>query len=158
VSVAEVGAVWLHVVATVVLIGYYTVLGFLVLPVLRRTVAVGDLCESIAAVERRALPVLVGSVIVFLATGVYLMGIDPKYGGVGNVTGSTWATLFLVKHLLVVGFVGLGLFVDAIIVRGGTATDPEGQAAVVRRVSLACQAMALLGAVILLVTAAAQAS
>jgi uncharacterized membrane protein len=158
VSVAEAGAVWFHVVATVVLIGYYAILGFFVLPVLRRTVAIDTLCESIAAVERRALPVMIGSVVVFLATGIYLMGIDSRYGGVGNITGSTWSTLFLIKHLLVVGLVGLGLVVDALIVRASTAAEAGAQAGGVRRVTLACQAMALLGAVILLLTAAAQAS
>ena len=157
-DMVQVGAVWLHLFATVAMLGYYGILGFLLLPVFRRTVAIGDLFASIAAVERRTLPVMIGSLVTFLATGVYLMGVDPRYEGVGNVTGSAWASLFLVKHVVVIGFVGLGLLVDALIVRGSLLSEPEAQATAVRRISLACQVTALLGAVILLLTAAGQAS
>jgi uncharacterized membrane protein len=150
------GAHWLHLVATVALIGYYAALALLVLPAFQRSLPEHELGEAIAAVERRALPVLVGSVAVFIATGVYLMGADDRYGGVGNVSDS-WASLLLVKHLVVVGMIGLGLWVDSLIVRGVAAPDATDRPAAVRRLVRATQATTLAGAVVLLLTAAAQA-
>lgn len=151
-----VGAVWLHLLATVTLIGYYAILGLLVLPLLRRIADGRELAESLATLERRALPLLVGSVAVFIATGVYLMGSDTRYGGVGSI-GSTWASVLLLKHLVVALMVGLGLYIDAVIVRAAAA-EVADRAIAVRRLTLATGAMTVLGAVVLLLTAVAQAS
>ena len=156
-DLVHVGATWLHLIATVALLGYYAIVGLLAIPVLARAVPARELGEAIAGIERRAFPVIIGSLAVFLATGVYLMGADPEYGGVGNVTGSTWATLFLVKHLVVLGMVGIGLYIDALIVRRFGLVEAADQAAV-RRLEVAAGVMTLLGAVVLLLTAAGQAS
>jgi uncharacterized membrane protein len=158
VDLVPVGATWLHLVATVAMLGYYAIAGLLVLPVLRRTVPGRELGETIAGVERRALPVIIGSLVIFLATGVYLMGVDARYGGVGNVTGSTWATLFLVKHLVVAVMVGLGVYFDALVVRGIAPPEATPQTAAARRLTVVAGVMTLLGAFVLLLTAAAQAS
>jgi uncharacterized membrane protein len=87
-DVVQVGATWLHLLATVTLLGYYAILGAVVLPSIRGVVARPELGEAIAAMERRATPLIVGSLVVFLATGVYLMVTDSRYEGVGNVSGS----------------------------------------------------------------------
>ena len=155
---APVGATWLHLMATVAMLGYYAIVGLLVLPVLRRIVPGQDLGETIAGIKRRALPVIIGSLVVFLATGVYLMGADARYGGVGNVTGSTWATVFLVKHLVVAVMVGLGVYFDALVVRQIAPAEATAQTASVGRLMIVAGVMTLLGAVVLLLTAAAQAS
>ena len=158
-DLVQVGATWLHLVATVALIGYYAILGLLVLPVLRTTVPAREVAASVAALEGRALPVIFGSLAVFLATGVYLMVNDARYGGLGDVTGSTWATLFLVKHVVVLAMVGLGRLHRR---PGGSAIRGPGEAidrpAPVQRLEVAAGVMTLLGAVVLLLTAAAQAS
>lgn len=153
-----VGATWLHLIATVAMLGYYAIVGLLVLPVLRRIGPGRELGETIAGIERRALPVIIGALAVFLATGVYLMGADPRYGGVGNVTGSTWATLFLAKHLVVGVMVGLGVYFDTLVVRRIAPPEATAQAAAVRSLTVVAGVMTLLGAVVLLLTAAAQAS
>ena len=101
---------------------------------------------------------IIASLIVFLATGVYLMGADARYGGVGNVTGSTWATVFLVKHLVVAVMVGLGVYFDALVVRQIAPAEATAQTASVGRLMIVAGVMTLLGAVVLLLTAAAQAS
>jgi len=152
---ANVSATWLHLVATVAMLGYYAILGLIVLPVIRRTVAPRELGESIAAVERRATPVIVGSLIVFLATGVYLMVTSSRYGGVGDL-GSPWATIFLIKHLVVGAMVALGVYIDALVVRGFADPGSPGQPAAVRRLELAAVLVTILGAVVLLLTAAGQ--
>lgn len=156
-DLVNVGATWLHLIATVALLGYYGIVGLLVVPVLWRIVPARELGVSIASVERRAFPVIIGSLAVFLATGVYLMGVDPQYGGVGDVSGSAWATLFLVKHLVVLGMVGVGVYIDALIVRRFALPEATDHAAV-RRLEVAAGFMTALGAVVLLLTAAGQAS
>ena len=157
-DLVQVGATWLHLIATVAMLGYYAIVGLLVLPVLRRIVPGRELGDSIAAIERRALPLIIGSLAVFLATGVYLMGADARYGGVGDVTGSAWATLFLAKHLVVGVMVGLGVYIDALIVRRIAPPEATDQTAAARTLAVVAGVMTLLGAVVLLLTAAAQAS
>jgi uncharacterized membrane protein len=154
----QVGATWLHLIATVAMLGYYAIVGLLVLPILRRTVPGRGLGETIAGIERRAVPVIIGALAIFLATGVYLMGADARYGGVGNVTGSTWATLFLVKHLLVGVMVGLGVYFDALVVRRSAPPEATVESTEVTKLTVVAGVMTMLGAVVLLLTAAAQAS
>jgi uncharacterized membrane protein len=156
-DLAQVGATWLHLLATVAMIGYYAILGLVILPAIRGLVPAPALGESIAAIERRATPVIIGSLAIFLATGVFLMTTDPRYGGVGNVAGSTWSTLFLVKHVVVLVMVGVGVYVDALVVRRFAAAETPDPSAV-RLLVLSCGLMTLLGAVVLFLTAAAQGS
>lgn len=157
-DLAQVGATWLHLLATVAMIGYYAILGLVVLPAMRSLVPARELGESIVAIERRATPAIVGSLVIFLATGVYLMTTDPRYGGVGNVTGSAWATLFLIKHIVVLVMVGVGVYIDALVVRRFAANGAPNDPAAIRLLVMSSGVMTLLGAVVLFLTAAAQAS
>jgi len=155
-DLVHVGATWLHLMATVVTVGYYALLGRLVLPVLRRLVPEAELGDALAEVERHAIPVLVASLAIFLATGVYLMGVDPQYAGAGRISGS-WATLLLIKHGVVAVMVGVGVYLDALIMR--RPSDEAGyQARTMRRIGIAVWIMTVLGVIIVLLTAAAQAS
>jgi uncharacterized membrane protein len=156
-DLVQVGARWLHLVATVAMIGYYAVLGVLVLPALRQAGSARALGETIAAMERRALPIIVGSLVAFLATGVYLMGADTRYSGVGEITDS-WSTLLLVKHVVVAVMVALGVYIDAIIVRRLAPPDAPDQDAAARWLMVLAGAMTGLGLLVLYLTAAAQAS
>jgi len=151
------GAVWAHLTATVILVGYFAVLTLMVLPVLTRVLSGAQLGTTVAAIERRALPALLASLGVFLATGIYLMGADARYGGVGSI-GSTWATVVLVKHGVVVGMLVLGAYVDALAVRAGSSAKDVGRATAVRRFTLGSAVLTLLGLLVLLLTAVAQSS
>ena len=158
----DVGATWLHAIAMVVVLGYYVVLARLVIPVLRRSgdgpglgAAVGDL---VADIEGRALPLLVGAVIVFTATGGYLMIEDSRYAGLGDVTASTWTTLILVKHVVVVAMVVLGVILDAVASKPRFADDGGTDPRWLGRVQRLADGIWLLGTVVLLLTAAAQVS
>ena len=67
-----VGATWVHTLAIVVLLGYYATLSLVVLPWLSS----GGSTEPgrvIAAVERRALPWVLVSIVVFTVSGIVLM-------------------------------------------------------------------------------------
>jgi uncharacterized membrane protein len=146
-------ALWAHLLATVILVGYYTVMAVIVLPSLAALSAV-DGTGIIAAVERRAMPALVASLVVFLATGVYLQASDPRYAGPGNVAGD-WATPMLVKHLVVVAMVVAGSLADGLIVRAAAA-GVQGPSRVSARITWMLRATAALGALVLALTAAAQ--
>lgn len=149
-------AVSLHTVAFVIAWGYYGVLGRMVLPGLERSLDRTAQAAALAAIERRALPLIALSLVLFTVTGTYLLVVDSHYAGLGNVFASTWTTLMLVKHGLVVGLVGLGLVVDRLIRRAGEATSDGDRAAVLRRVGLGAEGASGLGAAIVLLTAAAQ--
>ena len=144
-DLVQVGATWLHLLATVALLGYYAIVGLVVLPAIRAVVPGRELAASIAAIHQRATPVILGSLAIFLATGIYLMVTDSQYAGIGNVTGSTWATLFLVKHGVVAAMVGLGVYIDALVVRRFALPDSIDQPAV-RRLAVSAAVMTLLGA------------
>ncbi len=156
-SITLVGAAWLHLGATIVVVGYFAVLTLFVLPVLGRALPGALLGTTVASIERRALPVVVGSFVVFLATGIYMTGGDARYGGPGSID-SPWATIVLVKHGVIVVMLALGAWVDAVAVRAGASTDDGGRASAIRRFTLGSGVLTALGLLVLLLTAAAQAS
>jgi uncharacterized membrane protein len=151
----QIGSSWLHLVATVVLLGYVGVLGLVVLPVLRRHVDLATVCQLTVAFERRALPVVVAALVAFLATGVYLTVSDARYGGAGNVTRSPWAAIITLKHGVVALVLGLGLFADGLIARKLADAEAPDRGAAVARLDLVVKAMTVAGAAVLLLTAVA---
>lgn len=149
-------AVWLHTLAFVIAWGYYGVLGRMVLPALQRSLDQPAQTAALVGVERRARPLLVLSVVLFTATGTYLLFVDPDYQGLGNVFASTWTTLMLVKHVLVVAWVMLAVMVDRFIRRVGEATSDAARGSALRRLKLSAEGATGLGALIVLLTVAAQ--
>jgi uncharacterized membrane protein len=147
-------AVSAHLFATVALVGYYTVLALIIEPAVVTLAGGTRPIEVLAAVERRAMPLLIASLIAFLATGVYLLTADPQYAGPGRV-GGAWASLLLIKHVVVVIMVILGSYLDGLVVRAAEA-NASGDS--LSRVVWASRGMALLGGAVLLLTAAAQSS
>ncbi len=149
-----IGATWIHTIAVVVLLGYYLTLSLIMLPWLSS----GGSAEPgrvLAAIERRALPWILASVVLFTVTGVVLIAAHEG-------TYPDWTTLIIVKHVIVVAMVVLGAVIDRVLVPrvDGTwwtpavvpSTDPRDLRPIVR----ASAAMVLLGAAVLLLTAAAQ--
>ena len=121
----QVLAIWLHTLALVIAWGYYGILGRIMLPALERSLDRPAQAAALVAIERRALPLVVLSVVLFTATGAYLLVIDPHYAGLGDFFASTWTMLMLVKHVLVVGLVVLGVDVDRLIRRLGEDDERE---------------------------------
>jgi uncharacterized membrane protein len=157
-DVPQVLAVWLHTLAFVIAWGYYGILGRMVLPALEQSLERLAQAAALVAIERRALPLVVLSLVLFAASGTYLLVIDPQYAGLGDFFASTLATLMLVKHVLVVGLVALGVYVDRLIRRVGDATNENARESALRRLALSAEGATGLGALIVLLTAAAQAS
>jgi uncharacterized membrane protein len=157
-DIAATIATWLHALATVIVLGYYGILGRIVLPALVRSVEGPALGRAIGAVERRALPLLVVSVGLFVVTGFYLLVVDEAFAGLGNFGSSSWATLMLAKHALIGFMVAGGGLVHFLVLRVDDPALPDDERLpAVRHLRLAAEAMTGLGALILLLTAAAQA-
>jgi uncharacterized membrane protein len=152
----QVLAAWLHTVAFVIAWGYYGILGRMVLPGLEHSLAGPAIGDALVAIERRALPLVGLSVVLFALTGTYLLLADPHYAGLGNVLASTWTKLMLVKHVLVIGLVVLGVAVDRLIRDVGDATTDGDRRSALRLLALGAEGATGLGALIALLTVAAQ--
>ena len=155
-EVPQLLGVWLHTVAFVIAWGYYGILGRMVIPALERSLDGPAMARTLLAIERRALPLVLLSMAVFLVTGTYLLFVDPKYAGLGDFFANSWTTLMLVKHLVVVVLIALGVVVDFLVRRVGEATDEATRAPALRRLQLSAEGATGVGALIVLLTAAAQ--
>jgi uncharacterized membrane protein len=157
-DVPQLLAVAVHTLAFVIAWGYYGILGRIVLPALGRSLSGADLGSCVGAIERRALPLVGLSAVLFTITGTWLLVASPQYAGLGNLFASTWTTLVLVKHIVIVALVALAVAVDVLARQVAGATDEAERARSLRRLSLAAEATTGLGALVVLLTAAAQAS
>jgi uncharacterized membrane protein len=152
VDLLDVVAVWLHTVAFVIAWGYYGVLGRVILPALEHSLDREDAAATAIAVERRAVPLIVLSMVLFGATGTYLLVSDPEYAGLGAFFATGWTTLMLVKHLVIVGFVAAAVIVDRLV---RSLAESSGSSSLTR-VRVGAEVTTGLGALIALLTAAAQ--
>jgi uncharacterized membrane protein len=137
------GATWLHLLATVVLIGQYVLLALIYYPLLRsriKAAELGGVMEDLGARMRGWIGL---SVLIFILTGIYLTLRDPAYLGVGNF-GNAWSILMLIKHILVLAFIGVGKVAES-----------KGSTDSVTRLETAFAVLAILGVAILLLTALA---
>ncbi len=151
-------ALWLHTIAFVIAWGYYGVLARIVVPALERSLDLSTQASALVAIERRALPFIGLTLVLFMVTGTYLLLIDPQYAGLGNVFASTWTRLMLAKHTLVAIMVVLAVLVDW-LVRQLRERDPDDlRPSDLRFVAVAADGVAGVGALIALVTVAAQAT
>lgn len=142
--------VWLHALATVILIGHYLLISRIYLPVLEK-----DNAATLSEISKRSRPWLYASLVTFMVSGIYLMMIDPNYLGVGNFS-NPWAILMLVKHILVIVMLALGFWFNAILRVGPMMASNNGPELGVRRFRLYSNLMAVSGVLILLLTALAQ--
>lgn len=151
-------ALWLHTIAFVIAWGYYGVLARIVVPALERSLDLRAQASALIAIERRALPFVGLTLVLFLVTGTYLLLVDPQYAGLGNVFASDWTRLMLVKHTLVALMVLLAVLVDWLVRQLEDRAGDDVRASDLRFVALAADGATGVGALIALVTVAAQAT
>jgi uncharacterized membrane protein len=156
-DIALVIATWLHTVAFVIAWGYYGILGRMVVPALRRSLTGEQAAGTLLVIERRALPFVIGSVVVFAITGFFLMFGNDAYAGLGAI-GSSWTALILAKHAVVVAVIGFGVAVDWFVREAAAAGTDGYRERSFGRASLCAELATAAGAVVALLTAAAQAS
>jgi uncharacterized membrane protein len=136
--------------------GYYGILGRITLPAIEHSLDGPAQARALVAIERRALPLIALSAMLFIVTGTYLLFVDPRYAGLGNFFANTWTALMLIKHLVVIVLIALAVIVDLLIRRVGAASDDSTRASALRRLRLSAEGATGLGALIVLLTAAAQ--
>lgn len=90
------------------MIGYYLLLIMIFIPTLSNG---GE--TYLSEISRRSRAWLYLSLGVFLLTGFYLMLVDANYMGIGKFN-NPWSILMLVKHLLILGMIGIGFWVNMI--------------------------------------------
>lgn len=149
-------AITVHTLGLVIALGYYGLLGRLILPALRRALDGPGLAGALVALERRAMPLVVASAVAFSLTGAWLLVDSPHYAGPGNVFASTWTTLMLVKHVLIAGIVGLALLVHRQVGRIANAMPAAAPEAELHRLALYAEGLTALGTVVIVLTATAQ--
>ena len=149
-------ATWLHATGMVVVLGYYAILGRVVLPALLRTLEGEAVGRAVVAVERRALPYVLLGIVVFTVTGVVLMTGSGRYEGLGNLFASSWTTLMTVKHMVVLLMIVLGIGIDRLAAGIGDAASDVARRRDVEILELALDAQAALGLIVLLLTAVVQ--
>lgn len=143
-------SIWLHALATVVLIGHYVLLSTIYLPVLSKSNG-----AALSEISKRSRSWMYLSLATFMVTGIYLMFVDPNYLGVGNF-GNLWSVMMLVKHLLIVGMIGLGFWFNAFLRVGPMMASNNNAELGIRRFRMYSNSMAILGIWVLLLTALAQ--
>jgi uncharacterized membrane protein len=143
-------SLWLHALATVVLIGHYLLLSVIYLPVLAKNNG-----TALSEISKRSRPWMYTSLLIFIVTGVYLMFADPNYLGVGDF-GNFWSVMMLVKHLLIFGMIGLGFWFNAFLRVGPMMASNNNAELGIRRFRTYSNWMAILGVLVLLLTALSQ--
>lgn len=151
-------ALALHTIAFVIAWGYYGIMGRIVLPGVAEETDFAAQAQIVAAIERRALPLVLTSIVLFLITGTYLLFGSSEYEGFGNLFATTWTTLILIKHVVIVVLIGLGVLFDFLVRELPYADDEAAGRRTFRRLRLSAEAATLTGAVVILLTAAAQVS
>lgn len=147
-------SLWLHSLASVILIGHYLLLALIHLPAMKKSTldVSGPILSEISQQSRRW---MYASLLTFIITGVYLMFADPNYLGIGDF-GNFWSIMMLVKHILIVGMIGAGFFFNAILRVGPMLSSRNGAEQVLARFELYVNIMAVSGVLVLLLTALSQ--
>jgi uncharacterized membrane protein len=144
---------WLHTISTIVMIGYFVFTSLIFLPVLERRIRANELCELLEQVSSRLRPFFGGSLLAFLVTGTYLMVINNNYLGLGHFFANPWSGLMVIKHFLLLPFLAIAVISERAFQRQIGDDNPQA----LRRFRWSLNIDMLLGLVILLLTAIAQA-
>lgn len=148
-------SVLLHALATVVFIGYYVLLAFIILPALRAQPDIKSAGSSLSAISKLSRTWLYASLIVFAVTGAYLTLVDPNYQGLGNFS-NPWALAMLAKHTIIFAMVVLGFWFNAILRVGPLASSNTGVERAFVQFRSHANTMAALGLAVLILTAFSQ--
>jgi len=143
-------SLWLHGLATAMMLGFYLLLESIFLPYLEGQAGRDGVGGALHKIYGRFMPFVAVAFIIFVVTGIYLMLKDPHYPGFGNIFANAWAISMAVKHVVVIVMLGLGGWLYTALRRG------NGQAGQVKSVKVALGAMNVCGVTVLLLTAIAQ--
>jgi len=146
-------SLWLHTLATIVMVGHYVFTGLIYLPVFERRMQANAMCGLLEQVSTRLRPYFGGSLLIFLVTGTYLMLINQEYLGLGHFFDNPWSALIVIKHVLVLAFLVLAIYSERAFM---SKIDDENPKAL-KNFHLSVNINLVLGALIILMTSVAQA-
>ena len=146
---------WLHTLATIIFIGHHLLLSLIYLPVLSKKESGDGSKVSLSEISELSRVWMYISLLIFIVTGIYLTLADSKYLGFADF-GNVWGILMLVKHLLILGMIGMGFWFNAILRVGPMLRSNSGAEQATGRFRLYANLMAISGMLILLFTALAQ--
>jgi uncharacterized membrane protein len=92
---------WLHMLATVVLVGSLSALSWLLLPAMRRSLSERDQVSLMDALQRRLEPLVWFCLGLLIVTGLFQMSTGQESHGF-LATNTRWSLALFVKHLMVV--------------------------------------------------------
>jgi uncharacterized membrane protein len=144
-------SLWLHSLATVILIGHYLLLRLVYLPAMNPSNG-----PLLGEISRRSRPWLYASLAIFIVSGTYATLVDPNYLGFANF-GNTWSIMMLAKHGLILAMLGLGFWFNAILRVGPLMSSNSGADLAFSRFRACATWMSVLGVLVLLLTALSQA-
>jgi uncharacterized membrane protein len=143
-------SIWLHNMATIILIGHYLLISIIYIPALKK-----ENEAILSEISKRSRPWLYIALLIFIVTGSSLTIADPNFNGLGDF-GNFWSILMLVKHLIIVGMIGMGFWFNAVLRVGPMMRSSSGAEQAARRFRLYANLMAISGMLVLLLTAVAQ--
>ena len=108
---------WLHMLATVIWIGGMIIFPFVLVPAARQVLGEGPaMGKLMGAAAKRFAPLAILSMVVLLVTGMVMMMASSGYSGMGDIQGR-WATVMLLKHVLVLVMMAIGIYMGAVIMK-----------------------------------------
>ena len=142
----------LHVLATVVFVGYYFFTGMIYLPVFERQMQPNAMRELLDCISARLRPYFGSSLLIFLVTGTYLMLINKSYTGLGQFFSNPWSILMVIKHGVVLIFLAVAIFSERAFLLQIGDKKPEA----LKNFKFAMNVNTILGIIIVLMTSIAQ--
>jgi uncharacterized membrane protein len=109
----------------------------------------------LSEISRRSRSWLYASLLVFAVTGTYLTLVDSYYLGIGNF-GNIWSILMLVKHILILGMLVIGFWYNGLLRVGPQLVSNSGGEQALVRFRQYSNLMAIIGVLVLLLTAISQ--
>lgn len=135
------------------MVGYFLFTRLVYLPVLETVFNLETLQQVLEQVSGRLRLYFGGSLVIFLVTGTYLMVINDRYMGLGDIFANTWSILIVVKHGLVLAFLALAVISERVFPKQISEMHPEA----LKQYRRAMRSDLVLGTAILLLTSVAQA-
>jgi uncharacterized membrane protein len=146
-------SIWLHNLATILFVGYYIFIDLIYLPILAQQVRGEALGAQLKKITARMQPYFGVALLAFVVTGTYLMLTNKDYQGLWHFFDNPWSALIVIKHFMVLVFLVLAVYSE----RKFLLMIRDDNSHPLQQFRLALHVNLILGLIILLLTAVAQA-
>ena len=144
-------SVWMYAIATAVFIGHFVLLAVVYLPAFQGQKDTASL-ELLSRISRLSRIWLYTALVIFIVTGTYLLLIDQNYLGLMNF-GNLWGVVMFLKHGLILAMLAIGFWYNAIQRVGPSLASSNRASQTFDQFRLYTNWMAVLGLLVLLLTA-----